>query len=275
MGGVHRGICRPVYIQIFVSLKLYLGGACEGMYEYETFVYLDVQKTGSSFISAIFRRFCSERCIRSDRHKSLARRWDYDPDKLHIISIRDPLDTYISLYSFGCGHEGLLFRHLSKTHRRLYDHSWGGFQQWLDLLLEPENAPLLVKDGEPYPAANLIGFQSARMLQMSMWRGEKKLQMCKTADDVRRGYQKLNIVNYTIRNETLREDMANLIDTRLRHAMKDADAAIRFVRNAEPIMVSERVDTKYGNARLSPKRAARLREREWPMYEFFNYPRPD
>jgi hypothetical protein len=244
------------------------------MHEYETFVYLDVQKTGSSFISAIFRRFCAERCIRSDRHVSLARRWDYDPDKLHIISIRDPLDAYLSLYSFGCGHEGMLFRHLSRTHGQLYNHTWSGFQQWLDLLLEPENAPLLAKDGEAYPAANLIGFQSARVLQMSMWRGEKRLQACETADDVRKGYQKLNIVNYIIRNESLREDLATLIDTRLRHAITEPDAAINFVRTAEPVMVSERVDGKYENARLTPKRAARLREREWPMYEFFNYPPP-
>jgi hypothetical protein len=142
-------------------------------------------------------------------------------------------------------------------------------------MLEAESASLLSKNGDAYPAAELIGFQSARILQMSMWRGEKKLQTCKTAEDVRRAYQKLNIVNYTIRNESLREDLANLIDTRLRHAMKDPEAAIHSVRNAEPIMVSERVDVKYKNARLTPKRAARLREREWPMYEFFGYRAPE
>lgn len=244
------------------------------MYEYETFVYLDVHKTGSSFISAVFRRFCSERCIRRERHESLAGRWDYDPDKVHLISIREPLDAYISLYSFGCSREGLLFNHLSRTHRHLYNHTWSGFQQWLDLILEPENAPLLAKGGEAYPAVQLIGFQSARVLQMSMWKGEKKLQTCKTSDDVRMAYQKLNIVNYTIRNENLRENLADLIDSRLRYAMKDPDAAIHFVRNAEPIMVSERVDMKYENARLTPKRAERLREREWPMYEFFGYTEP-
>jgi hypothetical protein len=245
------------------------------MHEYETFVYLDVQKTGSSFISSVFRRFSSERCIRKEGHAALAARGDYDSGKFHVISIREPLDAYISLYSFGCGHEGLLFGLLSKTHGDLYNHTWSGFQQWLDLLLEPENAPLFAKGGAAYPAANLVGFQSARVLQMAMWRGEKKLRGCETPDDVRKSYQKLNIVNYTIRNETLREDLAKLLDTHLRRAMKNADAAIRFVRNAEPKMVSERVDQKYENARLTPKRAARLREREWPMYELFGYPWPD
>jgi hypothetical protein len=245
------------------------------MQEYETFVYLDVQKTGSSFISSVFRRFCSEPCIRKKGHAPLAGRWDYDSRKFHVISIREPLDAYISLYSFGCGNEGLLFGLLSKSHAHLYNHTWSGFQQWLDLLLDPENAPLISPNGEAYPAANLVGFQSARVLQMAMRRSEKKLRGCQTADDVRNNYQKLNIVNYTIRNETLREDLAKLLDTHLRHAMKDAGAAIRFVRNAEPKMVSERVDHKHKHARLTPKRVARLREREWPMYEFFGYPLPD
>ena len=238
-------------------------------------MYLDVQKTGSSFISSVLRRFCSERCIRKDVHEPLATRSDYDPDKFHIISVRDPLDAYISLYSFGCGHQGLLFRQLSKTHGHLYDHTWSGFQQWLDLLLDPESAPLLARDGEAYPAADLFGFQSARVLEMTLWRGEKRLRTCETAKDVRKAYKNLNIVNYTIRNESLRDDLVNLFDTNLRHALKDVDAAIRFVRNAEPVMVSERVDTKYRNARLAPKRAARLREREWPMYEFFGYLAPE
>jgi len=244
------------------------------MHEYKTFIYLDVQKTGSSFISSVFRRFSSEPCIRKEGHAALTGRWDYDSDKFHVISIREPLDAYISLYSFGCGSEGLLFSFLSKTHARLYNHTWSGFQQWLDLLLEPENAPLLSANGEAYPAANLVGFQSARVLQMAMRRSEKKLRDCETPDDVRQSYKKLNIVNYTIRNESLRDDLAKLLDTHLRHAMKDADAAIRFVRSAEPKMVSERVDHKYANARLTPKRAVRLREREWPMYEFFGYSPP-
>ncbi|HEX3942953.1 MAG TPA: hypothetical protein VHW69_02590 [Rhizomicrobium sp.] len=244
------------------------------MHEYKTFIYLDVQKTGSSFISSVFRRFSSEPCIRKEGHAALTGRWDYDSDKFHVISIREPLDAYISLYSFGCGSEGLLFNLLSKAHAHLYNHTWSGFQQWLDLLLEPENAPLLSANGEAYPAANLVGFQSARVLQMAMQRSEKKLRACETPDDVRQSYKKLNIVNYTIRNENLRDDLAELLDTHLRHAMKDADAAIRFVRSAEPKMVSERVDHKYANARLTPKRAARLREREWPMYEFFGYSPP-
>ena len=38
------------------------------MLEFETFVYLDVQKTGTTFINAFLQEFCSGRPTRSRRN---------------------------------------------------------------------------------------------------------------------------------------------------------------------------------------------------------------
>ena len=66
-----------------------------GMHEFETFVYLDTQKTGSSFISYVLRRHSSEKEVLHSKHQPVGER--YDPNKFYFISVRDPFDQYISL----------------------------------------------------------------------------------------------------------------------------------------------------------------------------------
>jgi hypothetical protein len=42
------------------------------MREYESFVYLDVQKTASSFISKRLKEHCRERCVRERKYNGIA-----------------------------------------------------------------------------------------------------------------------------------------------------------------------------------------------------------
>ena len=75
------------------------------MVEYETFAYLALQKTGSTFIVEFLRRFCGEKLIYLEKHKPVpAER--HRREKLYVISVRNPLDQYISLYSFGVEKKG-------------------------------------------------------------------------------------------------------------------------------------------------------------------------
>ena len=55
------------------------------MHEFETFAYLDVQKTGSTFISVLSSP-CSEKEIRRSKHGQVGDR--YDPKKFYFISAR-------------------------------------------------------------------------------------------------------------------------------------------------------------------------------------------
>src|ERR1051326_8183545 len=121
------------------------------MHEFETFVYLDLQKTGSTFIMHLLRRFSSERELINNPHASVGKR--YDAHKFHFISVRNPVDQYLSLYAFGCGGVGTLYNKMRKAgYDHLYNGTWAGFRNWIDLILDPENRRFLVAENREYEA---------------------------------------------------------------------------------------------------------------------------
>ena len=133
-------------------------------------MYLDVQKTGSSFICSFLKNFSSEPKIRSEQHAGMPE--DCDKSKFYFISVRDPLDQYLSLYSFGCQTDGQLYQRLQKKgYDDFYDGTWSGFRSWLEFILEPEHAQLL---GGGYggkrssKVSELLGYQSWRVLSYGL-----------------------------------------------------------------------------------------------------------
>ncbi len=112
------------------------------MHEFKTFVYLDIQKTGSTFITTLLEKFFPEHEVRKRRHIGMEK--EFDTSKFHFISVRDPLDQYVSLYSYGCETKGKIFRRLNDREQGdLYDGTWDGFCRWLDFVLRPGNAHLI------------------------------------------------------------------------------------------------------------------------------------
>jgi hypothetical protein len=242
------------------------------MHEYESFVYLDVQKTGSSFISSVLKKYCSERLIRKIPHKPVDER--VCETKFCFISIRNPLDQYISLYSFGAQAAGKMFRGLNKKgYGDLYDGTWGGFKAWLGFVLRPENSHLL--GDRAYVAtggvSDLIGIQSFRVLALAIPRSLDILKLCRTREDISDAYRVNNIVSFTVRQESLRKDLATLLTTKLRNSITNLDEALRFVNAAEPRNQSDRVDRYEEDPQLNDRLRRLLREREWALYQLFGY----
>ena len=243
------------------------------MHEFETFVYLDVPKTGSDFISSFLRKFCTENKIRSERHVGMED--DYDRSKFYFISVRDPLDQYLSLYSYGCQTDGQLYQRLSKKgFGHLYDGTWNGFQSWLDFVLEPENARLL---GSGYAGAQsgriseFTGYQSYRVMTLAIPQADRLFATCETKDLMSAAYKSHNLVGHTVRHETFRPDLLTLVNKKLRSSISDLDEAIRYIETAQPRNASDRIDRYEVNPTLGKKRQRRLEEREWLMYEIFGY----
>jgi hypothetical protein len=244
------------------------------MQEFETFVYLDVQKTGSTFIAKLLRRFCSEKEVLIKRHKAAGRR--YDRGKFYFISIRNPKDQYVSLYSHGCDGSGALYNRLRKLgHGDLYDDStWRGFRRWLKFVVQPDNAALLDR---AYGRAGggsigqMIGFQSYRFLELAMLKPVKTLLSCKTRDDVLKAYDSGKIARFTVRNESLTADMEQLLTTHLRNSITDLDGALRHLREGRHLNVSNRIDRYEDNPDLGPNIRRLLVEREWFLHELFDY----
>ena len=241
------------------------------MHEFETFVYLDLQKTGTTFVSYILTECTTEHIVEFDKHKPVGAR--YKPDKFHFITVREPRDQYISLYSHGCSGAGGLSRRLRRRgHGDFYDSTWRGFRRWLKFILDIEQVPFLDDTYAKEKAIHeLIGFQTFRYLELALKDPYETLKACKTRDDVRAAHKENCIVDYTIRNETLREDFEKLVTGELRHAIRNVDKAVGLIRDSENLNTSDRIDRFEDKTKLGPEIRNMLREREWFLKELFGY----
>lgn len=243
------------------------------MHEFETFVYLDMEKTGSTFISRMLNDFSKETPQMQAHHKPVDA--DFDPKKFYFISVRDPLDSYLSLYSFGCQKQGKVYAHFRKRgFGDMYDGTAEGFNAWLRLMLKANNVLPLgdryhkVADGR---LAGLLGFQSYRYLRLAIPDAENLLADCRSEDDIRAVFKANKLPKFTVRHETFVEDLCRLLSGPLAYAMEDVDAALEHVRTAEPMNASERVDKGEEKFRVMKRLRTRLKEREWLMAEVFGY----
>lgn len=237
------------------------------MYEFETFAYLEVPKTASTFICTALKVLCTEKKIRKTGHFGPPK--DYDPAKFHFISVRDPLDLYISLYSFGCNDAGALRVQMNRQGLSgLYDRTWSGFEFWLKFILSPANKSLL--DPEYQRVADWVGFQSYRVLSHAIPDFAEAAKTCNSAQDLRRLYEERNVAAYTVRYESLRRDLCTLFNGRLRDSMRWERAA-QYVLGAPPLNRSERIDHFMPDPQLGAKIRKILDRREWLLRDYFGY----
>ena len=244
------------------------------MYEFESFAYLPLQKTGSTFIIDFFKRYCRERPVPARKHEPLDIE-QYDPRKLYLISVRNPLDQYISLYSFGVGGRGSLYRRMRRSgYDALFDGTAEGFRLWLKLVLRPSSAALLDSEYASIGneiVASLVGYQSYRYLRLAIPSADKVLEGCGSEDEVRGCFHQRNIVGFVIRNESLNSDLATLAQTKLRDTITDLDEALKYLEEAGRKNASKRID-QYGEAiQLGDKLKKRLQSREWLLNDLFGY----
>ena len=243
------------------------------MREFETFVYLDMQKTGSTFITTFLKQNTLEKLLRHDRHVGMPS--DCDRSKLYFISVRNPLDQYTSLYSFGCQSLGQLHLKLDRRGRgSLYNGTWSGFESWLDFVLDPENARLL---GDGYGrkrsgrASELVGLQSYRVLLLALPGAKELLHDCDSVAAIESVYDQHKLPEHVIRTETLRPDLKELVLVKLTDRFPDVAAALHQIDTMEPVNASKRIDQFDATPKLSAALQRRLEEREWLLHKYFGY----
>lgn len=194
----------------------------------------------------------------------------------YLISVRDPLQQYISLFRYGAGGHGSLRAFIdAQGQGALYDSVPHGpvaaLERWLDFILRSRHAAIL---GEGYHAScpGLIGFQTFRFLMLALPDARARLAMADGRPEVRRLYRAHGLPDAVIRTEHLREDLEALIDGPLAPRLRDAAAARRDLRDTAPVNVSRQAP-ELRDAAISAELAARVRTREWLLYEQF-YPDP-
>jgi hypothetical protein len=244
------------------------------MHEFESFVYLGVQKTGTTFISDFLMRFSKEREISRKAHQPVGPN-EVDRNKTYIISVRDPLDAYISLYSYGSQARGRAHNNFVRDGiHGLYDGTMDGFTDWLTYVLKPRNSEQLEK---PYAymgngrTCELLGFQSWRYLRLALANPPGTLGACSNEDEIRALYKREKLPSHIIRYENFIPDLVALVRGPLSYAIKDVDAAVEFLQTARPLNTSDRIDRYESEIVLNRRLARKLLEREWFLHEEFGY----
>jgi hypothetical protein len=237
------------------------------MFEFESLVYLDVEKTGSTFTSVFLRKFVASREVRSERHQPVDRR---DPNKLYLISCRDPLQQYRSLYTYGCTGRGKLHKALENHGLdHLYDSTKLGFARWLKLIASPGSSQTCLMAADNHRILSFVGLQTLRFLKLAL---PDYLQLLKTTEkkaDVIEIYRNNALSDVLLRQETLNSDLADLTTGPHRDLFKDVALVQKYLEEARKknMMSDLGIDPT-----VLPRRYLQLvQDREWFFFELLGY----
>ena len=178
----------------------------KNMDDFGKFIYLDLQKTGSTYISNFFIKFSSCNRIELNKHIPIK---SVRLNSLYIISIRNPLDWYKSLFRYGLTRRGAVHAKLLKAGLE-YLYSNDKFDEWMRFILDPKNSPLLA---EFYSKTNstLFGFLTYRFMCLSVESPYLNLANVHTQDDLKKLYENKKIHSFIIKQEDMRDDLKKLI----------------------------------------------------------------
>jgi hypothetical protein len=232
------------------------------MIEFESLVFLQNHKTGCTLVEGFLRAHCGEDIVRYEKHRAPPGRV---PGKYHFVGVREPLDTYLSLFNFGLdGHGEIFVRLRAAGHGGLYANGIGGFAAWLRLLLDAGRAAELYPPGCSGTAPR-CGLLTARFLRLAIpgWQRDP-------GSDWRARLAGAEACDAVLRYEELIPQLQALVVGPLRHAFPDLAAAQAWLEAAPRINASQRRDRAQPPS-LPADLRAELAEREKLLYDAF-YP---
>ena len=196
------------------------------MHDFGKFVYLDMPKTGSTFVSSFLKActVCPER--RFAKHQWM--RQEYDPQVFYFVSIREPIKAYSSLCRYGLDKKGEVFQSLKLAGK---DFVYDDFNHFLEYMMDHRNARTIASDYAP-ELAEEMGFMTWRFLRMSLQYPYKKFKAAVISGETAEDLEKMKITNHEIKNENLREDLLHLAENVLPDCF-DLGAARTFLASAK------------------------------------------
>ena len=174
------------------------------MHDFGKIVYLDFQKTGSSFVSQFLRAACIHPERRLQKHAWIED--DFSRDASYFITVRHPLMLYSSLYRFGLDKRGGIHARIMKANRATV---YSSFESFTAFLLDPGNAAIL----HPYygeNAAREMGFMSFRFLLLNLQFPLAKIGECIARGDALSSLMGQSIISHVLKNENLNSELLRL-----------------------------------------------------------------
>lgn len=205
------------------------------MLEYDTFCYLENQKTGSTFVITFLNEFSAEPLRSHKKHAAVAQRV---PDKFYFINVREPLASYRSLFAFGLEGNGTVFARFDQLgYGHLYKNGAQGFPEWLRFVLDRRNAQILA-GGYTLQQASAMGLMTWRFMRLAVFGFEQFARSDPTLPAMRQHVQQNFFMNAVLRQESLRPSLAVLVRGPLASRLTDPKAAINWLKAAPKINAS-------------------------------------
>lgn len=174
------------------------------MHDFGKIVYLDFQKTGSSFVSQFLRAACIHPEIKLQKHIWITQ--DYRPEAVYFTTVRRPLMLYSSLYRFGLEQRGGLFKAVKAAGLVAVYES---FESFAAFLLNEENAEIL----HPHytrRVASELGFLSFRHLLLSLQFPMEKIRLAIESEEPLASLIEKSIISQVLKNECLNAELLRL-----------------------------------------------------------------
>jgi hypothetical protein len=202
------------------------------MHDFSHLVYLDLHKTGSSFVSKFLQDCCLLNEVKFHKHAWI--KDDYEANKFYFITIRHPVSLYSSLYRFGLDGLGDVRNRFARSGKLA---AYSSFNSFVEFCLDERNSSLL---GYGYNDiyAHHIGFMSFRFLKLSLQFPHKKINFFLENNLDIEGLEKLFITNLEIKNEDLNSRLVDLSTKRLPDYFKQ-EAVGEFFQNPPKINSSK------------------------------------
>lgn len=229
------------------------------MHDFGKLVYLDLQKTGSTFVSRFLNETCTLALIKESKHERIHSR----PDRavFHFITVRHPISQYSSLFRYGLDRQGALYDHLAQRgDAGLYAREPEAFSRWLRFVLQYENAAALGEGFERIPREYNLGFLSYRYLMLSFARPEKTLLRKPKNVDLLEYAREKSIVNHVVFNETLNQGLMTLA-TQLKPEFFDQDRVAAFFAKGQRVNASTTPKERLGEIADDVHELIRSKER--------------
>jgi hypothetical protein len=230
------------------------------MYDYGRLVFLDNQKTGSTYVSQFLQECCVLEHVKSHKHRAV--RNDFRADAVYFSTVRHPVDLYISLFQYGCERRGSTFKALRQIGRGgLYK----SMPRWLNFILNEENAAVFA-DGYEQFAPLGIGVMSYRAMRITLRQPTVTLAAATSYDQLIDIWSKKNIATHIFRQESLNASLDEFA-TKTVPEFFDQEAVHKFLHTAERINSSQ----SRGEIKINRALRARIMEKERFLIERF-YP---
>jgi hypothetical protein len=225
-------------------------------------IYMDVPKTGSTFVTEFLKnqvRYAHEVTRKHSRLMRPRRR-----EEVILLTSRDPIGSWLSLYNYGCTGVGRVRRRLDRrgVGERFYTGDPEDFHAWIEHLTSPDAVEDL---GEDYSSlAHLgVGFATFRELVLSFDRPLARFATITSTEQLLETYRAENVIDVRIRHSQLNDDLiATCIGPLSRHLRVDADPS-GFLASTERINASDRRVT---SADILERTRERIREAEALWY---------